>query len=46
MQSTQIPPDNVAGIPASEDDQAQPVPPDESGNLPELPDPAEVGEDG
>ncbi|MFP3566514.1 hypothetical protein [Paraburkholderia sp. SIMBA_030] len=45
MQTMQIP-NEVSGTPASEDDQAQPAPPDDSRNLPELPDPTEVGEDG
>ena len=36
----------VFSTPGSEDDQAQPAPPDDSRNLPELPDPTEVGEDG
>ncbi|MGF6998857.1 hypothetical protein [Paraburkholderia sp. GAS32] len=36
----------VFNTPGSEDDQAQPAPPDDSRNLPELPDPTEVGEDG
>ncbi|MFM0074915.1 hypothetical protein PQQ86_27560 [Paraburkholderia sediminicola] len=45
MQITPIP-DGVSSTPASEDDHAQPAPPDDSHNLPELPDPTEVGEDG
>jgi hypothetical protein len=39
-------PNDIFSTPASEDDQAQPAPPDDSRNLPELPDPAEGGESG
>ncbi len=42
MQTTPIS-NEVSSTPGSEDDQA---PPNDSHNLPELPDPAEVGEDG
>lgn len=45
MQRMQIP-NEVFGTPGSEDDPAQPPPPDDNRNLPELPDPTEVGEDG
>ncbi|HYS63015.1 MAG TPA: hypothetical protein VEN30_04210 [Paraburkholderia sp.] len=39
-------PDDVSNAPASENDHGQPAPPDDNRDLPELPDPAEVGEDG
>jgi hypothetical protein len=45
MQTTPTP-DNVFSTPASDDDQTHPAPPDDRRNLPELPDPTEVGEDG
>jgi len=39
-------PDDAANAPASENDHGQPAPPTDDRDLPELPDPAEVGEDG
>jgi hypothetical protein len=45
MQTTPIC-NEVFSTSGSEDNQTQPAPPDDSRNLPELPDPTEVGEDG